>query len=191
MALIIADAIGPDGRVIAVEPVPHNVEVGRENCRRNGAGHVEVIHAAGGERPGVLLFDDLAGNGRPLSGGQTAQVEVPCLTVDDLDARYGAPALVLVDVEGFECSVLRGAPRVLAARPDWLLEVHADCGLELYDQGTVDQVLAFFPPEAYELFMATGFADGRTTHIVGKFEPLSRGSPTLRNRFFLAALGRR
>lgn len=35
-------------------------------------------------------------------------VAVPVITVDDLVAKYGAPAFMKIDVEGFEADVLRG-----------------------------------------------------------------------------------
>ena len=42
-------------------------------------------------------------------------IEVPCLTLDELIARYGKPSFVKIDVEGFEDEVLGGVSEPLAA----------------------------------------------------------------------------
>jgi hypothetical protein len=46
-------------------------------------------------------------------------------TLDDLRARYAAPTILKIDVEGFESEVLRGGGRVLSEDgPALLIELH-------------------------------------------------------------------
>ena len=46
VALMLAGEVGPDGRVIAVDPNPVNADLIQTNARLNGASHVRVVAAA-------------------------------------------------------------------------------------------------------------------------------------------------
>jgi hypothetical protein len=54
---------------------------------------------------------------RDPTGGETwdARLDVPVTTLDALIARFGEPAFVKIDVEGYELEVLRGLSRPLRA----------------------------------------------------------------------------
>lgn len=124
-------AAGATNRAVAFEPSPGPVAVGREMAARNGIGdRVDFRGAALGEEPGTL--DAWAGvhgffqTGPAPDGAGTFRVEVT--TLDAELARSGeAPAVLKVDVEGFEGEVLRGGARLLREhRPLVLLELHLD-----------------------------------------------------------------
>lgn len=177
LAAVLASIVGSTGRVIAVDPVAHNVKLARENATLNGLGNVLVVHAAAARRVGTVRF----------SGFLTVQVgsrgqEVAATTVDDLASIHGAPAAVVVDVEGYEVEVLGGSARTLQADvpPDWVVECHAGCGLE-DSGGSVQQVIDAFPPDAYTLLAASARPGC-------EFRPIDRSAPYPTERFLLAAL---
>jgi len=117
------DIVGPQGKVIAVEPFPANVSALRGLVALNGWTNVEVLPLAIGEQAGIVSFmpppdDHSTGVGHiaPASGGdggsaQTIQVE--CATLDSLVAHLGSVRAVFCDTEGAELMVLKGARSVL------------------------------------------------------------------------------
>lgn len=125
VGLILARIVGPDGHVVAVEAEPHNARVAHANVAANGASNVTVLHAAGAAREGVLSFTEGLNGTVSRRPGAPGGVHVPAVTVDGLADRFGAPDVVLVDVEGYESHVLDGAARTLTAgETDFLVELH-------------------------------------------------------------------
>ena len=96
------------------------------------------------------------------------------MTVDELAGEYGEPALVMIDVEGYEARVLDGAPRTLGnGRTSFLVEIHE----ELVDfGGSADEVIGRF--EGFRRFVAVEDDD--------PLLPLDGSPPS--GRFFLLAL---
>lgn len=183
VALMLADAVGPTGQVIAVEASEHNFAAACRNRELNSslAPRLHLVHAAVAETPGELMFNEGL-NGQVEDGsGQWGRVQVPALTIDDLTEKFGPPDVLYLDLEGYECAALRGADRTLARCPDCFIEVHVGHGLEKFG-GSVDQILAYFPSSSYELKAAT--EDDQM------FVPLRRGEPLTNSRFFLLALVR-
>lgn len=150
VALLLGRIVGPAGTVIAVEGSAHNAAIGRRNCRLNPPAPIEIVHAVVSDHSGEEVFN-LGLNGHvDHPGNEWGRQRVPAITLDELTARYGAPAAILVDVEGFECRVLAGARATLQTCPDWVIEVHTGVGLEDLG-GSVEELLGFFPPQ-YRLF---------------------------------------
>lgn len=139
VALMISRAVGPAGKVVAIEAGRHNVGVAERNRDLNAAANLHIVHAAAAAAPGVLNFDD-GFNGR-VSGSRVGTVKVRAVSVDELAAEHGQPAVVFVDVEGFENQVLAGASATLAkAASAFLVEVHP------HDRrvGTLSDIVANF-----------------------------------------------
>lgn len=182
VALMLGDAVGPQGQVVAVEPNPHNVAACRSNAVLNAMPWVVTVAAAAGDEEGNVHFNGglngAAAEVRPYALG----FEATMVTIDGLAARFGPADVVFVDVEGFEARVLAGASSTFASRPDWFVEVHVGCGLEAAG-GSVDEVLRHFPPGAYDRFVHT------------EHQPPVRleatSAVTLSDRFFLTALAHR
>jgi FkbM family methyltransferase len=110
--------------VVAVEALPHNVSAAEQNLRLNpefGA-RITMVTAAvtgrlGPSRIAFELNSRLDGDGALTVSG---------VTIDDLASRFGQPDLVYMDIEGAEAEALAGAPRTIAQRPWWMIEVHGD-----------------------------------------------------------------
>jgi FkbM family methyltransferase len=177
VALVLAKTVGPTGFVLAVEASPENCEAGEQNRKLNGLDNCRVLHAAGAAQSGTLIFNR-GTNGQVDDGsGEWGQIQVEAYSVDDLADRFGAPDVLFIDVEGFECELLRGARKTLAGRPNCFVEVHVNAGLEKFG-GSVSEVLSLFPT-GYEFFAAVPDSS---------FAPLERNSAMLLDRFFLVAL---
>jgi FkbM family methyltransferase len=177
VAMMLAKTVGPQGFVLAVEASPENCAAGETNCKLNGIDNCRVLHAAGAAQSGTLVFNR-GTNGQVDDGtGDWGQIQVPAYSIDDLAGRFGDPDVLFIDVEGFECQLLRGAQKTLARRPDCFVEVHVNAGLEKFG-GSVAEVLSLFPA-GYEFFGA------RPDQA---FFPLEKESDVLSDRFFLLAL---
>lgn len=125
--LLAARAVGPSGRVIAIEANPRTFALLQANARLNACGNVDLRNLAAGEAPGFArMFEREAGNAGgdqvDFGGGDTAGA----VTVARLDAIVGdAPVrLIKLDIEGAEAKALRGASGLLegADAPDLVFE---------------------------------------------------------------------
>jgi FkbM family methyltransferase len=133
MTLEMAHLVGPQGKVFAIEPAPGNVKVLRAHVTGNGfADRVTLIEAACCETDGgfidLTVFGsgaDTVGSGHTImsealsaaepGGAPTLAVRVPTVSLDALCERHAIrPAVIKIDVEGAELSVLEGARKVLA-----------------------------------------------------------------------------
>lgn len=126
--LLAADAVGPHGRVVAVEADPRNYERLCRNVRLNGLDQVTVLHAAAASKPGVLNLvgyneaeknhgishirgdaNVVSTNRMPRSGDPL--IEVQAETVDTLLDNLGGVDrvdLLKMDIEGAEALALPG-----------------------------------------------------------------------------------
>jgi FkbM family methyltransferase len=121
----LARVVGPAGRVLAVEPASHALDVLRQNVRANGLHSVQVVPAALGDRTDRLI---LQGHGDPsrasLAGpavgpdcvhgpdGCGSEV-VRVLRLDDLVPAGDRVTFMKIDTEGYELPVLSGSADVL------------------------------------------------------------------------------
>lgn len=122
-------------KVVAIEPVPNNLQYLYRNLVANGwADQVEVLPVAAGAKRGLV---DIYGGGTAASllegwaGIPSAYCQtVPLTTLDDaLGQRFdGERCFVLIDVEGAELGVLKGASALLHAprKPVWMVEISID-----------------------------------------------------------------
>jgi FkbM family methyltransferase len=127
--LAYARAVGPRGRVVAVEPLAANFRLLQDNVRLNGYGQVHCAHCALGRAPGdVWLAYERETSTASVMRELPHRERVAQRTLDDLLAELGIAQIDVfkIDVEGAELAVLEGSTRVLAASPGarLVIEVH-------------------------------------------------------------------
>jgi FkbM family methyltransferase len=132
VAMMLASEVGNTGLVVALEPNPFNVRMGRLNIQSNGFENIKQIQAmvSSTNGSGVMSFQL---NGRPISSepGPSGLV-VPSITIDEIARRYGAPDVVFVDIEGYEFEALKAANELMTRNTDWCIELHGDAVLGTY-----------------------------------------------------------
>jgi FkbM family methyltransferase len=124
-ALLAARLVGPSGRVIAVEPVPRNLELLHRHLMLNHVGNVTVLPQAVSDSRGTVRFDT---RHSPSMGriDASGSIEVIVTTIDELVATgIPAPQVIKMDIEGAESRALAGASQTLREhRPLVLLSTH-------------------------------------------------------------------
>jgi FkbM family methyltransferase len=127
----------PNGTVVAFEPNPPTAAALRRHITMNQlVQRVKVIEQALADQVGTAEFfaagcdgTNRLGSPFPFSSNRVQTISVPITTVDEYVAHSGLePDVMLIDVEGWEIQVLRGAYQVLKRRPEMLLvvEMHPD-----------------------------------------------------------------
>jgi FkbM family methyltransferase len=108
--------VGPEGTVIAFEPLPRNVHFLRVHLATNDINNVRIVEAAVSDSAGEALFSE-GPNSYTGELSRDGHIKVRTVTLDDLLANRLIPSasVVKVDVEGAELAVLRGAARLLAS----------------------------------------------------------------------------
>lgn len=154
------------GRVVAMDPQPECCEILR---RLAASGDIVVENVAVGSKPGTLPLHTCG-----ISGWATVSPEwierskeipsyagtqwgsdrtVPVTTLDALAQKYGVPAFVKIDVEGFEVEVLRG----MSFQPKGLsFEFH------MSSLDAAEQCFKLLPPNLTEFNLILG-SDGQMT----------------------------
>lgn len=134
MSSPMARAVGPQGRVWAIEPLARNVERLRMLHDVNGLSQLEVFPTALSSDTSMARLHLSSRPGGSGSGSFVAPwaekdfVEVPTIALDTLVDERGPDRplrFIKIDVEGFESVVLRGARLTLARhRPAVMCEFH-------------------------------------------------------------------
>jgi FkbM family methyltransferase len=134
--LLLAERVGPQGKVIAFEALAQNFAVLQENMHLNGCSSTVLENRAVAAGPGKLTLrrnddDPLTSTTSIQSGRAVAEVEAVGLD-GYLGSRFGPISFVKVDAEGAEDAVLQGMYEVLLRdRPVLLIEIH---GIDTYGE---------------------------------------------------------
>ncbi len=123
-------ALSAGKQVVAYEPMPQNQRLLYANMMNNGwQDRIEVFPMALSHRPGVLKIYG-GGTGASLIHGWAGAIDysyVPASTLDlTLSHRFtDQQVFLLVDIEGAELQMLRGATAMLSRvpKPTWLVEI--------------------------------------------------------------------
>lgn len=146
--------------VIAFEPVARNLHYLLKNIRDNGwSDSVEIFPLALGASSNILQIYG-GGTGASLIKGwasspESYETNVPVLTLDRTlgDAIKGKRPLILVDIEGAEYMLLKGANQVLSnkPRPIWLMEISTS------EHQPKDVLMNPYFEKTFELFFEHGY----------------------------------
>lgn len=127
--------VGPEGRVIGIEPMAYAVERVRANACLNGIeGWVDVVQAGLSDSAGMATLDLTRGVGaasitNDYSGQETIEIET--VTIDMLVNKHGLDRVdfIKLDIEGAELKALHGAAKTLEQfHPTLCLEISIGSG---------------------------------------------------------------
>ncbi len=176
--------VGPEGTVVSFEPGDNVRATLLENVALNDYDDRVVVHpACVGAAAGFVELEQPAVGGHGLShvrtGSDTGVVtsrNIPVMTIDDVvGGLEKSPAVMKVDVEGFEGDVLEGATELLAGNdaPIVQIEVNAEA-LERYGR-SIDSVIGILEQAGYTMW---GVADDGTLRVPdGENDPELIGQP--------------
>jgi FkbM family methyltransferase len=129
--LLFAKCVGPNGRVVAFEPLPVNFELLKRNIQLNELNYVQIFSQAVFSRNEELILsvpDDLphSGDASVYKNSGTKQFRVPAIALDTFCESAGLrPDILKMDVEGAEYDVLMGAEKTIDRfQPKLLIELH-------------------------------------------------------------------
>lgn len=128
MSLFFSRAVGPRGRVIAIEPNAESYAALLDNLALSNCRNVNCHNIAAGER---AMETELicAGGMSQVAGASETYVVQGCrqsVVVAPLDSLELFPDFIKIDVEGFADRVLRGALETIArSRPAVFIDLHS------------------------------------------------------------------
>jgi FkbM family methyltransferase len=123
-ALLASRLVGPDGVVIAFEPLPRNLKYLRRHQRLNGAENIRILEVAVSDSAGSATFMEghTHAMGALTRGGS---LPVACVSIDTLQGEIPPPDIVKMDIEGGEVKALAGMRNTLHKhRPTIFLATH-------------------------------------------------------------------
>ncbi len=140
--LAFAHFVGPEGRVISIEPQDETFALLKRNVAANRLTNVQLEHAAAADHVGALYTSPIHITAKEsfggaalhrfdvppvgISAGQNQQPEklisVKALTIDSLE--LSSCALMKIDVEGFEDLVISGAEQTIKRLSPF---IYAEC----------------------------------------------------------------
>jgi FkbM family methyltransferase len=157
-ALLASKLVGPEGRVVALEPNSENCRLLLSSLRLGHVANVDLLPVAADEDNGWAYYSTHVGsNGGLIGDGDLLArpgVVVPTFRLDDvLDGlAVGTVGLLKMDVEGAEGRVLRGASRVIARdRPIITSELKEEM-LQRVSGMSLAEYLGAFEAHGYDAF---------------------------------------
>jgi FkbM family methyltransferase len=162
--LHLAQLVGPEGRVIAFEPTDfafrklcRNLQLNPSLAARVQACHCFLTANDGASVPNAIYSSwplvVAAGLHAKHLGREMRTEAAPARSLDSVLAELGdwKVQLVKLDVDGFECDVLRGATRLLRdVSPIFVMEL---APYVLEERGTsLDEVISYFAPHGYVFY---------------------------------------
>ena len=166
----------PEANVISVEALPEVAKIFRENLK--GRSQVRLIETALGNTEGTIVFyphhysqSSSALKVRPehmerhISKKLLPPIEVPITRLDTLfpDGRIAKPALLKLDLQGYELEALRGGTSILAQCDCVLLET---VFAEAYDgEPLFEEILGFMQANGFRFERPLAFLNDAKDQI--------------------------
>lgn len=126
-----SDIVGPSGKVYAFEPLPSNLKMLQASLSLTLNQNTTLLPLAVGDACRKVRFvvpprQNSSGVGHILVNDKelsSKSIDVDCVTLDSESDRIGVAKLIVMDVEGAELMVLRGARNYINSnRPHLVLE---------------------------------------------------------------------
>lgn len=122
--LVVSALVGQEGRVIAFEPLPLNLQYLQKHLSMNSITNATVIDRAVSDTEGTAHFEDVLAYKNRVGGrlAENGSIEVQTVKLDDLlaEGKVPVPDHIKIDVEGAESRVLKGAQNLLKEHPPTL-----------------------------------------------------------------------
>lgn len=153
LALAATTAVGDSGRIYALEPHPLTFAYMEGNLALNHAHRVVPLNVAAGAESGTIRFTDTrwdALNHITVSEDEPS-IEVPVRRLDELFGDLPKVALLKIDTEGYECSVLEGAQGMLK-NVDRVYFEYSKVWYGRYGK-TLDDAIRLLEPHGFEIFV--------------------------------------
>lgn len=118
--MLFSRLVGPEGRVVALEPAPALFAALDGNCRLNDAGNVTRLQVAAGKtRADAVLHCSRfnSGDNRLTDSVQGASVDVSVVPLDEI-LPTETVGLVKIDVQGYELHVVEGMQAIIERSPE-------------------------------------------------------------------------
>jgi FkbM family methyltransferase len=126
---LLAKLVGPSGFVVGVDINSENVMITQAQIVLNGlSANAEVLHrAAAATSDGSLKYSNFSDNAMVVVSQDEIAPTAERITVDYLSSIYGDFDVLMIDVEGFEEEVFKGAKGLLErTKPRLAVEIHSD-----------------------------------------------------------------
>ncbi|WP_448243326.1 FkbM family methyltransferase [Pseudoxanthomonas mexicana] len=141
VSLVAAKIVGPQGHVLAFEPVDTLADRLQEHTNRNGLQHVRVVRMGLSDHDGTAVIYDSCGQGEandehqglsslfgdPSRNAALQTIELGCLDTFLSEPELERVDLIKIDIEGGELTCLRGAESLLRKhRPALIVEIQSE-----------------------------------------------------------------
>ena len=156
--LLESKAIGPQGKIIAIEPSPINFECMKQNLSTLKIENVESYNIAAGEKDGTanfLIYEDSGNSCMVIPEGEKSKwpgklISVPIRKMDSFleEKKIGKIDFLRMDVEGYEKKVIEGLNATIRKyKPIIYLELHQF----IVGQDNTAKMLEDLKNEGYEI----------------------------------------
>ena len=125
-SLLASVLTGPEGQVVAFEPLPRNIQYLRQHIRINHLENIEVIESAVSDHSGEAHFE-LGASSAMGHLAEEGDLEVQMVALDAMldEKMISPPDVMKVEVEGAEYEALYGAHKTLERHhPILFLDTH-------------------------------------------------------------------
>jgi len=130
-----SNIVGPNGKVIAIEPSPPNFKYLKKNLEIQNIKNVDAYNFAAGDRDGdinFLIYEESNGSFTIPDGettnlpGEIIKVQAKRLDTFLDELKINRVDFVRMDVEGYESYIIEGMPNIIKSfKPMFQIEVHA------------------------------------------------------------------